>query len=190
MAKTPRRPRGAQALVTRHSRDLVIELKRAEAALRKARQIAAKLAKAKRLLGPVVLAAALLRAGASSACSCIPTPTVEQEVAMSEAVASGRVVAARLVPGKLDGEKVEDLVATVKVERVWKGNVPETIEVTTAFTCCLCGYGLQVGEKHLLYLYTFQGAFHVTSCGRSAKLDAAAEDLSALGAPLRTYPAE
>jgi hypothetical protein len=77
---------------------------------------------------------------AALACSCSPA-TPAETVAASPVAFTGMVQSVRSAPGSQQ-------VATVRVTERQKGNVPETIEVTTSTQSSLCGYPMKSGRSY------------------------------------------
>ena len=80
------------------------------------------------------------------------------------------------------GHERGDAHGCLEVQRVWKGEVAEVVEVRTATDTAMCGYHFTVGSSDLVYAaQDDDGAFTTYLCGRSAPLGSADEDLAALG---------
>lgn len=103
--------------------------------------------------------------------SCGPPPAIEQEFAASSVVLVGHVVAItkrmREWPEPdVTGERLQLLyrVATIQIERRWKGEAAQTIDVQT---CELCSVGVQfeVGERWVVFAGGEQPA--TSDCGRT-----------------------
>ena len=132
------------------------------------------------LLAGVVL---LLASRAVSACDCsLPRPgkPIKQVVAearnKSRAVFSGTVVAIDRKPG--------DLYVAVRfeVEEFWKGALRKEVTVFTGQGGGDCGYKFEVGQRYLVYAYTYNDTELGTNiCQRTAGLLEAAADLKVLG---------
>ena len=113
------------------------------------------------------------------ACSCAPLPAPQEAKEKARAVFSGEVI--KIEPWYV-GKKV-----TVKVDRVWKGEVTETTAVITYSDLACCGYSFKEKNSYLIYTHKSENAEHngvsdgVNSCSRTKELSKASEDLKALG---------
>ena len=125
------------------------------------------------------VAALLLAAGwlaptfDAAACTCALPEAPDAELAKADAVFRGQVVAAS-TGGPEDPSQV-----TFAVSRVWKGSDDPVQTLGTAATTALCGYPFAIGKEYLVYA---QPAGRVSSCSRTRPIDAASDDLEALGA--------
>jgi hypothetical protein len=90
----------------------------------------------------VVIAALAGFAQAAFACSC-RQPTEASITANSEVVLSGTVVSVRRVGHSQFGR----LFATVRVGRVYKGRLPNTITVETRGSSAACGVKFEAGQQ-------------------------------------------
>lgn len=116
-------------------------------------------------------------AGAAFACSCAPPPPPQEALDRADAVFAGEVVHVEGGEGP-----VGKLTATVEVDQVWKGGVPSRVEVSTASDSATCGYDFRTGEAVLVYAFGDPlDGLSTNLCERTAPLDAADEDLAALG---------
>jgi hypothetical protein len=71
-----------------------------------------------------------------------------------------------------------------EVSAVWKGDVHETMYITTPPTGGSCGFRFAEGESYIVYAHDSHyddDSYTVSICGRTALLEAAQEDLDALG---------
>ena len=129
---------------------------------------------------------------AAAACSCGPEADIEQALGDAAAVFAGRVIALELVPdpNPAVGISMEQLRVTVSVHSTWKGEIENLATVTTAFTCCVCGFRFEIGEEYLIYAYRQDGVYRTSICDRTKLLGDASEDLEHLGhlAPIWTAP--
>lgn len=132
------------------------------------------------ILAVVFLVGASLTA---AACSCGPKPDVDQALSAAAAVFAGRVVALELVPDSdpAIGVSMEHLRVTVAVHSMWKGEIEDLAIVTTAFTCCVCGFRFEIGEEYLIYAYDQDGVYRTSICDRTKVLGDAGDDLEQLG---------
>ena len=129
----------------------------------------------------VFLAAGLLLVADPSpalACDCAPPPPPGQALEEADAVFVGVVTDTRLEGREVDG----DLLARIEVAEVYGGDVTEVVEVSTAATGAMCGYGFEAGTEVLVYAsQRDDGSFSTNLCTRTTALDRAQEDLQALG---------
>ena len=122
----------------------------------------------------------------ASACSCVPPVDVSAAFDQAHEVFAGRVVALELVT-ILDADPTvsfapEYLKVTLAVHSRWKGEDVEEAVVYTAFTCCICGFGFEIGEEYLIYAsLDVEGRPQTSICDRTALLQGASEDLVILG---------
>ena len=106
------------------------------------------------------------------ACKCLPPKRPSEELNRAVAVFSGKV----------SDIKTEEhrFVVQIKVESVWKGEIPKTITVQTSKWESACGYSFAAGKQYLIYVYGGE-PFDVGHCSRTKPLDSASEDLKELG---------
>ncbi len=115
------------------------------------------------------------------ACSCIETPSVEDQFESSAAVFSGKVL--EIEEGDI-GKKV-----LIEVMESWKGVNQSQIIVNTPGQGPSCGFPFEKGEDYLLYAYSStalseddkDGTLQVNICSRSNVLEEAEEDVLILG---------
>ena len=109
------------------------------------------------------------------ACSCAPPPAPSQARDNATAVFSGKA-------SKVETSETQKKV-TIKVDKVWKGEVFETTLVTTCSNGACCGYGFTEGESYLIYAYKAEHHtdYRVTLCSRTTRLADAKSDLQELG---------
>ncbi|MFI9812641.1 hypothetical protein [Saccharothrix variisporea] len=101
-----------------------------------------------------VLSAAVLT-GTASACSCRPGDTEAQRYAQADFVFSGYVSASTVLERGKPNYVWDDLRAyTVQVDQEYKGDVPATVTVTTAYAESMCGLTLYVGESYVVFAFT------------------------------------
>ena len=160
----------------------------------------------RRPIAPVLLGIALglLAPGRALPCSCLPTPTVAEELEHADAVFSGEITKLEVLPTWWDladeppppelvekgaGEKPQRTVrATFAVGKVWKGASEATAVVHTTIDCCTCGRSFGIGRAYLVYAYRDkEGRLSTNACMRGGPLDQKPEDLSELGAPSTDY---
>ncbi|WP_367137499.1 hypothetical protein [Saccharothrix sp. HUAS TT1] len=121
-------------------------------------------------IGAAVLAAGLTTAvltGTASACSCYPGDTEPKRYERAQHVFSGTVVASTVVEGGRPDYVWDDLYDyTVEVDQEYKGDVPATVSVTTNYATSMCGLGLSVGVKYLVFAFgdASDGVVSTNSC--------------------------
>jgi hypothetical protein len=145
------------------------------------------------LFGAAIAAFAspLLAPDCAFACSCAvagsPEKRVSDALARSGAVFAGRVIASGETDKK--GEFGMELTAvTFQVSEVWKGEVEETIEVTTPESEGSCGYTFEEGREYLVYA---SRGMEVSLCSETKPLSDARADPEVLGEgkkPVRVLP--
>jgi hypothetical protein len=114
------------------------------------------------------------------ACTCARSP-IDRQVDSADYVFTGLVVDVDTV-GAL-------LMATIRVDEVWKGDVTQRFEVWTRWSSAGCGYNdpwarFEIGERFLLFAY--DPAYDMEEiftylCTRNAKVANATADLAFLG---------
>lgn len=117
-----------------------------------------------------VLASFLASAEQAFACSCFSTDEpietkIQKAYKDSAVIFSGEVV--RIEP---KGEFY--LTVRINAARVWKGTMIEQIPVITAKQSAMCGFDFEVGKKYLIYTNHSEDGLMVSSCSRTAILDA------------------
>ena len=118
---------------------------------------------------------ALLGARAARACSCLPPAPPGDAASRATAVFEGRTFGARR-------EQNEQRFA-FEVTRVWKGEVPPSVEVVTALHSAACGRSFELGVPYVVYANARDdGTLADNLCSRSRMVVDAVEDLDALGA--------
>lgn len=119
-----------------------------------------------------------------TACSCEPPGTPIEELASHDAVIAGRVIE---IVEPSDFTLQEDLLVTVDVSSVWKGDPRQVIAVSTGSHDGLCGFPFSLGEQYLVYGFSWEEGLHTGICGRTRPLSAATEDIQQLGDPVATW---
>ena len=106
-----------------------------------------------------------------AACTCADLGSLADEYHHSSAVFVGRIVSIEISSKIVDGERVENMVATFTVERRWKGPTIRRLRVQTCGTqtlVCTCGFNFQLGER---YVVLAEGKpLETSSCNRNAIL--------------------
>ena len=106
-----------------------------------------------------------------AACTCADLGSLADEYHHSRAVFVGRIVSIEISSKIVDGERVENMVATFTVERRWKGPTIRRLRVQTCGTqtlVCTCGFSFQLGERYVVFA---EGKpLETSSCNRNAIL--------------------
>lgn len=77
-------------------------------------------------------------------------------------------------------------VATFRVERVWKGDVPDTYAVASVGSLSMCPPHFEVGQRYIVYVDSSANGPHVRQCARYAFGPHLRRERAALGRPIRT----
>ena len=96
------------------------------------------------------MVAVLAVARVASPCVCAELGPFEKQVRDASAVFLGRVVRLELTASAAGGD---DMIATIRVERRWKGPRARELQVKTCGTqvmICTCGVDFQLGERYLV----------------------------------------
>ena len=139
----------------------------------------------KKLTGLAAFIFLLLGYDVAVACSCKPSPPPAEALKEARAVFTGEAIrvrepgttAVRNRRGKIVAHKVT-LGAEVrfKVIKVWKGLTRSVVTVYDG----PCGFGFVKGGRYLVYAYG-DGRLGTSMCSRTKSIDAAQQDLTALG---------
>jgi len=77
---------------------------------------------------------------------------------------------------------------TLRVKKVWKGDIGEQVQVRTAGSGAACGYSFAKGETYLVYADRDEAdPMRVSLCSRTALIASAQEDLDFLGKPSQEF---
>lgn len=105
------------------------------------------------------------------ACTCPDLGSLANEYRHSSAVFVGRIVSLEISVKVIDGEKIDNMIATFDVERRWKGPAIRHLRVQTCGTqalACTCGFNFQLGERYVVFA---EGKpLTTSSCNRNATL--------------------
>lgn len=134
----------------------------------------------------MLLVSLTLPAREARACSCLSV-SLERQLEFAAYAFAGTVVDVDTIRSNESFSAF--LVATIAVDRVWKGQVTREFEVWTRSSSASCGYNdpwarFEIGVKFLLYAFEPSadvGHVYTHLCTRNAKYDDAREDLKRLG---------
>lgn len=148
-----------------------------------------------RSLIPILLLLLLpFPAHALKVCKCGPARTADERRARAFAVFTGTV---REIKRQFDPDRHK---VTFVIHQSWKGVTNDTASVYTSGTDeyalikegITCGLGFEEGQSYLVYSYRDKnrhGPAHVSRCGGTKPLGAAADELQELGPPMLSFPA-
>lgn len=138
-----------------------------------------------------VLAAilALATPQTARACSCIENPPPAEALEGADYVFTGTVTMVKTSNPAPGGQSFPKATVKLDVQSVYKGNVGAKFSVETAESSAACGFTFAEGESYIVYAYGGDGGGKPSTslCSRTAALGDAAEDLEALGEPMKTY---
>lgn len=116
----------------------------------------------------------------ASACSCLPSKGVAQEVEISSAVFSGKVIGIKR--HSQSAELFGQVEVIFEVDKSWKGVDKRVVSVFTSSGSASCGYGFKKGRTYLVYTGgSPQGQLSTSICSRTKRLNKAGDDLRVLG---------
>lgn len=127
-------------------------------------------------LVPLAIAVGLpLAPRVARACSCTAPPPPEKALESADAV-----IEARPFSMSSDTQRAR---YRFEVNRVWKGEIPPRVEITTAVHSATCGRSYQMGIQYVVYARrSDSGEWADYLCSRTRPSRSAAEDLQVLGA--------
>lgn len=105
-------------------------------------------------------------------CSCMQPESASVERDRNTAVFAGKV--SSLTP-TATGYAVD-----FTVSDQWKGDLGETVQITTGPHSAACGYNFEIGQAYLVYAYGDETDLSVSLCSRTTTLDNAAADIAEL----------
>ncbi len=116
----------------------------------------------------------------ASACSCLPPEPPKEALEKAEAVFVGRVLEVHEEGG---GNMLARRRYRFEVSRFWKGELGETITVSSAVSSAACGRSYTQDEQYLIYASTDANGGGLVDflCSRTRTLASADEDLAVLG---------
>ena len=113
------------------------------------------------------------------ACSCMKL-TPAEGLSSAYAVFIGEVT--KIEPNT--ATKFGGIEITLRVSKVWKGEIGDQVKVRTAGTSAACGYSFAQGERYLVYADRDEAdPMRVSLCSRTALVANAEQDLDFLGKP-------
>ena len=135
------------------------------------------------LLG--VLTVVLLVSSPANACTCGGSGAPCESFGTASAVFAGRVIGDQVKerPKKLDRTEMDWTPRAVKfaVEQAFSGVMGTEVEVFTGRGGGDCGYGFQMGQRYLIYAYSYKDKLTTSICTRTRPFSQATEDLAFLG---------
>jgi len=141
--------------------------------------------------------ATLLAAEEAAACSCLEPGPPAEALQQADAVFAGRVVAVERADQEVAGHHLQRRKVTLDVATVWKGcgdgeplAEARRVVLWTGLGGGDCGYDFEPDASYLVYAYAAgdgEERFLTTGiCSRTRRVEAAGDDLAALGAPKRS----
>jgi hypothetical protein len=137
----------------------------------------------KQVVIPFLIAVILflaIPASPAQACSCLMPGPPQEEMEQAAAVFAGSVVNLQ-EPSSWTVSSADPVYVTFQVTRIWKGPLENSLVVETARDSASCGYEFEPARDYLVYAYAGENGLQVSLCSRTIPLDAAGEDLAALG---------
>lgn len=126
-------------------------------------------------LAPLLALGLVLAPRVARACSCMAPPPPAKAIEASDAVFEARPFSM-----SNDAQKAR---YNFEVDRVWKGDIPSRVEITTPLHSATCGRSYQIGTQYVIYAQRSKdGTWADYLCTRTRTSQSAAEDLQALGA--------
>jgi MYXO-CTERM domain-containing protein len=117
------------------------------------------------------------------ACSCMRI-TPAEGLSSAYAVFTGEVTT--IEPNT--ATKFGGVEITLRVKKVWKGDIGAQVQVRTAGSSAACGYSFVKGETYLVYADRDEAdPMRVSLCSRTALVANAQEDLDLLGKPSQEF---
>jgi len=110
--------------------------------------------------------------------------TPSEGVTSSQAIFTGEVT--KIEPNQ--ATRFGGLEVTLRVKKVWKGDLGDKAHVHTAASSAACGYGFAMGQTYLVYVTSDEAdPMRVSLCSRTALVENAEEDLAFLGKPSQQF---
>jgi len=96
--------------------------------------------------------------GRGHACSCLPTPPVDEAFESSNLVFLGKVTQLELTKEVAPGSPPAAILVTIKAQEVFKGTLykgkyDESFKIRTGLDSALCGYSFYIAQAVLVYAY-------------------------------------
>ena len=111
------------------------------------------------------------------ACSCArPLPPLEAKE-RAAAVFAGTVISQE--------RSQFEVKVNFQVQRVWKGEIGDTITITTATNSAACGINFRKRQRYLVYAFDNRSELSTNLCSRTQLFSSAREDLRELGSGTR-----
>jgi hypothetical protein len=101
-----------------------------------------------------VAAIFLLPLRSAHPCVCYESEGLAADFAEAKSVVAGKIIALEIATVTVEGHSSEDMVATVRVERHWKGPKDTLLRVRTCGTqetLCTCGTDFRLGGHFLIF---------------------------------------
>lgn len=115
------------------------------------------------------------------ACSCLPPEPPALALSHADAVFEGRVLSLSAVAPE-DAAFGGELRYELELQRVWKGELPDVVVLTTPSSSAACGRSFEIGGRYLVYAARGQrGELADFLCSRTRRISGADEDLAVLG---------
>ena len=112
-------------------------------------------------------------AGEIFACTCVKPKPVEAVYEQHSAIFSGKVTSVKTV------ENIRRV--KIRVEKLWKGNLPKTITFSTMAVGSMCGYNFAFGKRYLIYASgENMNELSTSICTRTGLLSKSKEDVETL----------
>ena len=138
-------------------------------------------------------ASLLIQNNVAIANRCFMHGSVKEEFKIATAVFSGKVVSEEYRPVTSSAgdqpEGSEVLTVKLSVDRYWKGNVGDEVDMYTTVTKLPGGliqsyaedFHFELGEEYLIYAFGPSDKLRTNVCKRTAKIERAKDDLRELG---------
>jgi hypothetical protein len=126
---------------------------------------------------------------AALACSCVGSPTVQEELTRADTVFAGVVESIEVMEGMTRFGSSQRKV-TFRVMQWWKTSSPvaERVQVWTGMGGGDCGYPVEEGQSYVVFAgRVAHDRLFFGICSRNASLVCASETLRELGPPIHTY---
>jgi hypothetical protein len=116
----------------------------------------------------------------ADACTCVTGAPVCETFWKTDVVFSGEVLDVSPTQNP-SGERFQsDRRVRLRVLQSWRGQLEQTVELTTGSGGGDCGYDFQKGVRYLVFAHHWRGGLTTSICSRTTQLADAAEDLEYL----------